>query len=79
MQERFAYILIFGFLLLKANNFCDRQELAKDIVELLMTAADGAKFLIDASDRLILYVEIARLFGTFGYQQKDAFFPGQVA
>ncbi|KAF6159135.1 hypothetical protein GIB67_032752 [Kingdonia uniflora] len=79
MLERFAYILIFGFMLLKVNNFCDRQELAKEVVELLMTFVDGAKSLIDANDRLILYVEIAHLFGTLGYQQKAAFFSRQVA
>ncbi|KAF6136101.1 hypothetical protein GIB67_000505 [Kingdonia uniflora] len=79
MLERFAYILIFGFLLLKANNFVDRRELAKEVVELLMTAPDGAKFLIDASDLLILYVEIARLFGMLGYPRNAAFFLGQVA
>ncbi|KAK6927596.1 TRAPP II complex, Trs120 [Dillenia turbinata] len=56
-----------------------RRELAKEVVELLTTAADGAKSLIDASDRLILYVEIARLFGTLGYQRKAAFFSRQVA
>ncbi|OVA14814.1 TRAPP II complex [Macleaya cordata] len=56
-----------------------KQDLAKEVVELLMTAADGANSLIDASDRLILYVEIARLFGTLGYQRKAAFFSRQVA
>ena len=38
----------------------DRRELAKEVVELLTAAADGAKSLIDASDRLVLHVEIAR-------------------
>jgi len=57
----------------------DRRELAKDVVELLTSAADGAKSLIDTSDRLILYVEIARLFGTLGYHRKAAFFSRQVA
>ncbi|KAF6140667.1 hypothetical protein GIB67_013960, partial [Kingdonia uniflora] len=66
-------------MLLKANNFCDIRELAKEVVKLLMIVADGAKFLIDASDQLILYVEIAHLFGTLGYQRKAAFFSGQVA
>ena len=58
--------------------FC-RRELAKEVVDLLTSAADGAKSLIDATDRLILYVEIARLFGTLGYQRKAAFFSRQVA
>jgi trafficking protein particle complex subunit 9 len=49
------------------------------VVELLTTAADGAKSLIDASDRLILYIEIARLYGSLGYQRKAAFFSRQVA
>lgn len=46
---------------------------------MLTAAADGAKSLIDASDRLILYVEIARLFGTLGHHRKAAFFSRQVA
>ncbi|KAI7991301.1 hypothetical protein LOK49_LG12G02525 [Camellia lanceoleosa] len=36
-----------------------RRELAKEVVELLTAAVDGAKSLIDASDRLILYVKVA--------------------
>lgn len=58
---------------------CFRRELAKEVVELLTSAADGAKSLIDASDRLILYIEIARLYGTLGYHRKAAFFSRQVA
>lgn len=46
---------------------------------MLTNAADGAKSLIDASDRLILFVEIARLYGSLGYQRKAAFFTRQVA
>ncbi|CAL9124133.1 unnamed protein product [Musa acuminata var. zebrina] len=64
---------------LKLARYLCRRELAKEVVDLLMSAADGAKSLIDASDRLILYVEIARLFGTLGYQRKAAFFSRQVA
>lgn len=64
---------------LKLARFLCRRELAKDVVDLLTTAADGGKSLIDASDRLILYVEIARLFGTLGYHRKAAFFSRQVA
>ncbi|KAG6498516.1 hypothetical protein ZIOFF_038234 [Zingiber officinale] len=64
---------------LKLARYLCRRELAKEVVDLLMGAADGAKSLIDANDRLILYVEIARLFGTLGYQRKAAFFSRQVA
>ncbi|CAN6448040.1 unnamed protein product [Victoria cruziana] len=64
---------------LKLARFLCRRELAKEVVDLLTNAADGAKSLIDASDRLILYVEIARLFGTLGYARKAAFFSRQVA
>ncbi|PSS17745.1 Trafficking protein particle complex II-specific subunit like [Actinidia chinensis var. chinensis] len=64
---------------LKLARFLCRRELAKEVVELLTVAADGAKSLIDASDQLILYVEIARLFGTLGYHRKAAFFSRQVA
>lgn len=56
-----------------------RPELVKEVVELLTTASDGAKSLADANDRLILYVEIARLYGTLGYHRKAAFFSRQVA
>eukprot|EP01018_Ginkgo_biloba_P039779 Gb_03735 [translate_table: standard] len=62
-----------------ARFLCSRRELAKEVVELLMGAADGAKALIDASDRLVLNVEIARLFGALGYERKAAFFSRQVA
>ncbi|KAJ0243268.1 Trafficking protein particle complex II-specific subunit 120 [Hirschfeldia incana] len=64
---------------LKLARFLCRRELAKEVVELLTNAADGAKSLIDASDRLIVYVEVARLFGELGYQRKAAFFCRQVA
>lgn len=64
---------------LKLARFLCRRELAKEVVELLTSAADGAKSLIDASDRLILFVEIARLYGTIGYQRKAAFFSRQIA
>ncbi|KAL3844004.1 hypothetical protein ACJIZ3_001407 [Penstemon smallii] len=64
---------------LKLARFLCRRELAKEVVDLLTAAADGAKSLIDASDRLIVYVEIARLFGLLGYQRKAAFFSRQVA
>lgn len=57
----------------------DSREHAKEVVELLMGAADGAKSLIDVNDRLVLYIEIARLFGTLGYERKAAFFSRQVA
>uniref|UniRef100_A0A0A9FXT9 Uncharacterized protein n=1 Tax=Arundo donax TaxID=35708 RepID=A0A0A9FXT9_ARUDO len=59
---------------LKLARYLCRRELAKEVSDLLMGAADGAKALIDASDRLILYIEIARLFGTLGYKRKAAFF-----
>ncbi|KAI9192421.1 hypothetical protein LWI28_022741 [Acer negundo] len=64
---------------LKLARFLCRREMAKDVVDLLTSAADGAKSLIDASDRLVLYIEVARLFGTLGYERKAAFFSRQVA
>ncbi|KAL6650997.1 hypothetical protein ACP70R_009922 [Stipagrostis hirtigluma subsp. patula] len=64
---------------LKLARYLCKRELAKEVSDLLMGAADGAKALIDASDRLILYIEIARLFGTLGYKRKAAFFSRQVA
>ncbi|KVI00078.1 TRAPP II complex, Trs120 [Cynara cardunculus var. scolymus] len=64
---------------LKLARFLNRPLLVKEVVELLTTASDGARSLIDASDKLILYVEVARLFGTLGYHRKAAFFSRQVA
>ncbi|CAA0836178.1 Trafficking protein particle complex II-specific subunit 120 homolog [Striga hermonthica] len=64
---------------LKLARFLCRRELAKEVVELLTAAADGATSLIDASDKLIVYVEIARLFGALDYHRKAAFFSRQVA
>uniref|UniRef100_A0A0E0KSG1 Uncharacterized protein n=1 Tax=Oryza punctata TaxID=4537 RepID=A0A0E0KSG1_ORYPU len=64
---------------LKLARYLCRRQCAKEVSDLLMGAADGAKALIDASDRLILYIEIARLFGTLGYNRKAAFFSRQVA
>lgn len=64
---------------LKLARFLCRRELAKDVVELLTATADGASSLIDASDKLVVYVEIARLFGELGYHRKAAFFSRQVA
>ncbi|KAL8162002.1 hypothetical protein V2J09_013491 [Rumex salicifolius] len=64
---------------LKLARFLCRRELAKDVVELLTNAADGSKNLIDASDRLVLFVEIARLYASIGYERKAAFFSRQVA
>ncbi|KAL3650658.1 hypothetical protein CASFOL_007061 [Castilleja foliolosa] len=64
---------------LKLARFICRRELAKEVVELLTAAADGATSLIDVSDKLIVYVEIARLFGALGYHRKAAFFSRQVA
>ncbi|KAL6544336.1 hypothetical protein OROGR_010833 [Orobanche gracilis] len=64
---------------IKLARFLCRRELSKEVVELLTAAADGAASLIDASDKLIVYVEIARLFGTLGYHRKAAFFSRQVA
>lgn len=65
--------------ILLSYSYFYRHELAKEVVELLMGAADCAKSLIDANDRLILFIEVARLFGTLGYQRKAAFFSRQVA
>lgn len=64
---------------LKLARFLCRRELAKEVVDLLTNAADGAKSLIDATDRLVLYVEIARLYASLGYERKAAFFSRQVA
>ncbi|XP_076957644.1 trafficking protein particle complex II-specific subunit 120 homolog isoform X2 [Bidens hawaiensis] len=64
---------------LKLARFICRPEMVKEVVELLTNASDGAKSLIDPNDRLILYVEIARLFGNLGYHRKAAFFSRQVA
>lgn len=56
-----------------------RKELAKEVSDLLMGAAEGARSMVDANDRLILNVEVARIFGSLGYERKAAFFSRQVA
>lgn len=64
---------------LKLARFLCREELAREVVELLMGAVEGSKSIMDASDRLVLYVEVARIFGSLGYERKAAFFSRQVA
>lgn len=71
--------MIIYLILLVTSDGPYRRVQAKEVVDLLTAAADGGKSLIDASDRLILYIEIARLFGTIGYHRKAAFFSRQVA
>lgn len=44
-----------------------------------MGAIDGSRGLMDASDRLVLNVEVARIFGVLGYERKAAFYLRQVA
>ncbi|BFI25493.1 trafficking protein particle complex subunit 9 [Marchantia polymorpha subsp. ruderalis] len=64
---------------LKLARFLCRKELAGQVVELLMGAVEGSKTLMDASDRLVLNVEVARIFGALGYERKAAFYARQVA
>eukprot|EP00250_Pteridium_aquilinum_P010698 c19573_g1_i1 orf=677-4231(-) len=64
---------------LKLSRFLCRKELAKEVADLLMGAVEGAKSMVDASDRLILNVEVARIFACLGYERKAAFFSRQVA
>lgn len=64
---------------LKLARFLCRRDLAKEVVDLLTNAADGAKSLIDSSDRLVLFMEIARIYASLGYERKAAFFSRQVA
>eukprot|EP00249_Psilotum_nudum_P021179 c28007_g1_i1 orf=213-3731(+) len=64
---------------LKLARFLSRKDLAREVVELLMGAVDGAKNLTDANDRLVLNVEISRIFASLGYKRKAAFFARQVA
>ncbi|KAI3683970.1 hypothetical protein L1987_84487 [Smallanthus sonchifolius] len=82
MQENDQRVSALSFELeatLKLARFLCRPEMVKEVVDLLTNASDGAKSLIDPDDRLILYVEIARLFGNLGYHRKAAFFSRQVA
>ncbi|KAI3826027.1 hypothetical protein L1987_00068 [Smallanthus sonchifolius] len=82
MQENDQRVSALSFELeatLKLARFLCRPEMVKEVVDLLTNASDGAKSLIDPDDRLILYVETARLFGNLGYHRKAAFFSRQVA
>ena len=56
-----------------------RRELAREVADLLMGAVEGAKSMTATSDRLILYIEVARIFESLGYDRKAAFFSRQVA
>jgi hypothetical protein len=56
-----------------------RKELAREVAELLTGAVEGSKSITSASDRLILNIEVARIFGSLGYNRKAAFFSRQVA
>jgi hypothetical protein len=64
---------------LKLARFLCRKELARDVVELVMGAVEGSKALLDASDRLVVNVEAARIFSALGYERKAAFYGRQVA
>ncbi|CAM6105164.1 unnamed protein product [Calypogeia fissa] len=64
---------------LKLARFLCRKELSREVVDLLMGAIDGSRGLMDASDRLVLNVEVARIFGVLGYERKAAFYLRQVA
>lgn len=44
-----------------------------------MGVVDGSKGLMDASDRLVVNVEVARIYGSVGYERKAAFYARQVA
>lgn len=64
---------------LKLARFLCRKELAREVVDLVMAAVEGSKSLMDASDRLVVNVEAARIFGALGYERKAAFYARQVA
>lgn len=64
---------------LKLARFLCRKELAKDVVELVSGAVEWSKSLMDASDRLVVNVEAARIFAAIGYDRKAAFYGRQVA
>lgn len=64
---------------LKLARFLCRKELAKEVVELVMGAVEWSKSLMDASDRLVVNVEAARIFAAIGYDRKAAFYGRQVA
>ncbi|KAL2651263.1 hypothetical protein R1flu_019391 [Riccia fluitans] len=65
--------------LLKLSRFLNRRELASYVSDMLTTAVEGSKALLDASDRLVLNVEVSRILGSLGYERKAAFYARQVA
>lgn len=64
---------------IKLARFLCRKEHAKNVVELLSSAIEEARKLVDGSDRLIIYVEVSKIFAELGYERKAAFFARQVA
>ncbi|KAL3700442.1 hypothetical protein R1sor_018464 [Riccia sorocarpa] len=65
--------------ILKLARFLDRRELASYVSDMLTSAVESSKALLDASDRLVLNVEVSRILGGLGYERKAAFYARQVA
>ncbi|EFJ36558.1 hypothetical protein SELMODRAFT_165701 [Selaginella moellendorffii] len=67
---------------LKLARFLCRErgnELSREVCELLSNAVEVGRNLTDVNDQVVLFVEVARIFGTLGYERKSAFFSRQVA
>eukprot|EP00271_Cylindrocystis_brebissonii_P001330 TRINITY_DN11609_c0_g1_i1.p1 TRINITY_DN11609_c0_g1~~TRINITY_DN11609_c0_g1_i1.p1 ORF type:complete len:1279 (+),score=268.61 TRINITY_DN11609_c0_g1_i1:228-4064(+) len=64
---------------LKLARYVCNRETPKDCVELLSSALDSGRVLTDASDKLVLNFEVAKIFGQLGYARKAAFYARQAA
>ncbi|XP_024540956.1 trafficking protein particle complex II-specific subunit 120 homolog [Selaginella moellendorffii] len=77
-----AYIFEVEAQLKLARFLCRRErgnELSREVCELLSNAVEVGRNLTDVNDQVVLFVEVARIFGTLGYERKSAFFSRQVA
>ncbi|GBG63133.1 hypothetical protein CBR_g36903 [Chara braunii] len=65
--------------MLKVARFLCGRETPKEVTDLLMLAVGIGRGLTDPCDKLVLNVEVARIFGLLGFERKAAFFSRQVA
>eukprot|EP00897_Mesotaenium_endlicherianum_P008114 jgi/Mesen1/7330/ME000376S06481 len=80
LYRRLAAAVIFEVeAVLKLARFLTRRGVTRDVVELLGSATELSKQLPTQSDRLVLYMDVARLYSQIGYDRKAAFFARQVA
>ncbi|EFJ37466.1 hypothetical protein SELMODRAFT_77626 [Selaginella moellendorffii] len=64
---------------LKLAKLLSRKESTKDAIDILTNCIESGKSLLEPNDRLVLFVEVARIYGFLGYERKAAFYSREVA